>query len=55
LANRPGLLVEVGFMSNSRELQKMLSKKFQKAYANALARGIGRYIDREIGVPEVLF
>lgn len=55
LANRPGLLVEVGFISNPRELKKMLSKKFQKSYAQALAKGISQYIDSEVGIPEILF
>ncbi len=51
LANRPGLLIEVGFMSNPIELKKLLSPTFQQQYAQAIARGISRYIDHVIGAP----
>jgi N-acetylmuramoyl-L-alanine amidase len=43
LAKRPAILLEVGFLSNSKELKKLLSKKFQERYAKAVAKGVDRY------------
>lgn len=44
LSKRPGVLLEVGFMSNSKELSKILDKSFQKDYARAVVNGINRYL-----------
>lgn len=55
LAKRPGLLVEVGFISNPRELKLMLKPVFQKHYAQAIAKGISRYIDKIVGIKETFF
>ncbi|MCF8058686.1 MAG: N-acetylmuramoyl-L-alanine amidase [Bacteriovoracaceae bacterium] len=44
LTKRPGILLEVGFLSNSRELMKLLDEKFQRRYAVAVAKGISDYI-----------
>jgi N-acetylmuramoyl-L-alanine amidase len=55
LAKRPGLLVEVGFISNAKELRLMLNPKFQDRVAAAIARGIKRYIKQVVGVKEILF
>jgi len=43
LAKRPGLLLEVGFISNPKELQKMSSDHFQDDYAQAVANGINQF------------
>ena len=46
LAKRPAVLLEVGFLSNSKELKKILNPHFQEKYALAVARGVERYIKR---------
>ena len=46
LAKRPAILLEVGFMSHPRELQKMDSSSFQASYARAVARGITSYLEK---------
>lgn len=47
LTKRPAILLEVGFLSNSRELKKLLDQKFQRRYAQAVARGISDYIKKQ--------
>ncbi len=44
LTKRPGILLEVGFLSNSKELKKLLNPKFQERYAEAVTRGIEKYL-----------
>ena len=44
LAKRPAVLLEVGFLSNSKELRKILNPNFQERYALSVARGIHRYV-----------
>ena len=48
LSKRPGVLLEVGFLSNQKELKKMLNKKFQIKFAEAIVRGIDRYMKTKI-------
>lgn len=43
LSKRPSILLEVGFISNPKELRIMSTKKFQRDYANAVSRGIEKY------------
>ena len=43
LSKRPSLLLEVGFISNQIELEKIKSIEFQKKYASAVAEGIIKY------------
>ncbi|MDA9189666.1 N-acetylmuramoyl-L-alanine amidase [bacterium] len=45
LSKRPSILLEVGFMSNTRELKKIKSHKFQYLYAKAVAKGINNYLN----------
>jgi N-acetylmuramoyl-L-alanine amidase len=45
LAEMPSVLVEVGFVSNGPEAQRLASPAFARAAASGLARGIGRYRD----------
>ena len=45
LAKRPAVLLEVGFLSNSKELKKILNPRFQEKYALAVAKGIHRYVE----------
>ena len=43
LSKRPGVLLEIGFMSNPKELRKISSPIFQENYSNAVVKGIERY------------
>ena len=43
LTKRPTILLEVGFLSNSKELKRLLSPKFQDHYTEAVMRGIDKY------------
>jgi len=47
LTKRPAILLEVGFLSNSRELKKMLRKDLQDSYAKAVASGIKDYLKKQ--------
>lgn len=44
LSKRPGVLIEAGFMSNSRELNKIRSSKYLESYAKSIADGIIDYL-----------
>lgn len=44
LTKRPAVLIEVGFLSNKREVRKLTSKDFQRNFAKAVAKGVARYI-----------
>lgn len=44
LSKRPGVLLEVGFITNQEDLKKVLDPKFQNVYADAVVRGINAYI-----------
>lgn len=54
LAKRPAVLLEVGFLSNDRELKKILNPKFQEQYAQAVVRGIEKYINSQAKGPSIL-
>ena len=41
----PSVLVEVGFLTNHQELEKLKSKTFQKQFARQLGQGIIRYFN----------
>lgn len=43
LSKRPGVLIEGGFMSNSKEVMTINSKKYLDSYAKAMAAGIKKY------------
>lgn len=51
LSKRPSILLEVGFMTNTRELKKMRTKKFQTDYANAVSRGVRKYFKKKKAPP----
>jgi N-acetylmuramoyl-L-alanine amidase len=40
LAKRPGVLLEVGFISNAKEVEKLLSEKFRIEYAKSVAQAM---------------
>lgn len=47
LTKRPAILLEVGFLSNSKELKKMLRDDLQDSYAKAVAFGIKDYLKKQ--------
>ena len=47
LTKRPAILLEVGFLSNPRELKKMLRADLQTTYAKAVANGIEEYLKKQ--------
>ncbi len=44
LSKRPGVLLEVGFLSTRKDRLKMHNEKFQNDYARAVVSGIEKYI-----------
>jgi N-acetylmuramoyl-L-alanine amidase len=40
LSKRPGMLIEVGFMSNPKELERLLNEKFRQTWAQAMAKAL---------------
>ncbi|MDM5271062.1 N-acetylmuramoyl-L-alanine amidase [Sulfurovum sp. zt1-1] len=44
-ASRPSILVEVGYLSNTKERQRLFDAEYQNAIAKGIASGIGRYLD----------
>jgi N-acetylmuramoyl-L-alanine amidase len=44
LSKRPGVLLEVGFISTYKERVRMLDPEFQDGYAKAVVAGIENYI-----------
>ena len=47
LSKRPGLLVEVGFVSNQRELKKVNEEKFLNDMASGIASGVIAFIQKQ--------
>jgi len=44
LSKRPGLLIEIGFMSNAKELKKIQQEKFLNQMAKQISEGLLNYI-----------
>jgi N-acetylmuramoyl-L-alanine amidase len=44
LSKRPGVLLEVGFISTPKERARMMNEKFQDDYASAVVVGIKKYL-----------
>lgn len=44
-ASRPSILVEVGYLFNTKESQRLLDPDYQNAIASGFTSGIGRYWD----------
>ena len=55
LSKRPAVLLEAGFMSNPKDRDRLLSKKYQTTYAKAVAKGIRRYFKKYYKKPPPLF
>lgn len=47
LSKRPGVLLEVGFISTQKERARMMNPKFQEDYAKAVVAGIENYIRKQ--------
>lgn len=43
LSKRPGILIEAGFMSQSKELEKIVKMDYLKKYAKSIAEGLKKY------------
>lgn len=48
LSKRPGVLLEVGFISTQKERLRMQNPKFQEDYARAVSEGIEKYLNNNI-------
>jgi len=51
-ASRPSILVEVGYITNTKERTRLFTSGYQDRIAKGIVEGVGRYIDnrkREIG------
>lgn len=46
LSKRPGVLLEVGFISTQKERIRMMNPKFQDDYARAVVRGIEMFVKK---------
>lgn len=49
LSKRPSILLEAGFMSNDKEMHKILDEEFQERYATAVALGVKDYFAKKNG------
>ncbi len=47
LSKRPAVLLEVGFLSNPKELEKLTGESFQKKYSEAVVKGVEKYLTKE--------
>ncbi len=51
-ASRPSILVEVGYITNSKERKRLFTSGYQDKIVKGIAEGVGRYIDnrkKEVG------
>jgi len=44
-ASRPSILVEVGYITNSKERRRLFSSDYQKRIAKGIVEGVSRYLD----------
>jgi N-acetylmuramoyl-L-alanine amidase len=44
-ASRPSILIEVGYITNSKERQRLFDSSYQKRIAQGIAAGVNRYLD----------
>jgi len=52
-ASRPSILVEVGYITNTKERKRLFSSDYQRRIVKGIVEGVGRYLDNrkaEIGV-----
>ena len=51
-ASRPSILVELGYITNDKERERLFSAEYQKSLVAGIVSGVGRYIDnrkQEVG------
>ncbi len=51
-ASRPSILVEVGYITNTKERQRLFDKAYQETLAEGIVKGVSRYLEnrkRELG------
>ena len=51
-ASRPSILVEVGYITNSKERQRLFTSNYQELISEGIVEGVNRYLDnrkREVG------
>lgn len=51
-ASRPSVLVEVGYITNPKERQRLFTSKYQEEIAEGIVEGVNRYLDnrkKEVG------
>jgi N-acetylmuramoyl-L-alanine amidase len=46
LSKRPAVLLEAGFLTNPKELKRLLSKEFQDQYAQSVVTAVDQYIKK---------
>ena len=44
-ASRPSILVEVGYLTNPKERQRLFTSDYQSRIAEGIAEGVGKYLD----------
>ncbi len=44
-ASRPSILIEVGYLTNPKERQRLFTSDYQKRIAKGIAEGVGNYLD----------
>ena len=52
-ASRPSILVEVGYITNSKERNRLFDPNYQERIAKGIVQGVNRYLDnreRELGI-----
>jgi len=52
-ASRPSILVEVGYITNTKERKRLFTSDYQRQIVKGIVEGVGRYLDNrkaEIGV-----
>ncbi len=51
-ASRPSILVETGYITNTKERQRLFDSRYQKSLAQGIVKGVDRYLDnrkKELG------
>ena len=55
MAKRPAILLEIGFLSNQKELRRLVDPEFQQRYAESVVRGIDLYVKNKLKKQPSLF
>ena len=51
-ASRPSILVETGYITNTKERQRLFDRRYQQSLAQGIVKGVDRYLDnrkKELG------